>query len=93
MEWDNQDLLTLVLTKTDAEAGTDDDVQPSPSASMAAMNMLEVQNNPIWCSQESGYLEWEGTPTDSSSSILTSLQEKRLNRDIILFFFFLSDPA
>lgn len=77
MEWDNQDLLTLVLTKTDAEAGTDDDVQPSPSASMAAMNMLEVQNNPIWCSQESGYLEWEGTPTDSSSSILTPLQEKR----------------
>lgn len=42
--------------------------------SPSAVSMLEVQNNPIWCSQESGYLEWEGTPSDS---IPTPLPDKR----------------
>ena len=51
-------------------------------------NLLEVKNiDPVWCSQESGYLEWEGTTPGSdasasftSASILSPLQEKRYEK-------------
>lgn len=75
LEWDNEDLLIPVGTKAEEAEGLMLPLCRTPVAlSPSAVNMLEVQNNPIWCSQESGYLEWEGTPSDS---IPTPLLDKR----------------
>ncbi len=63
-------------------------VLPSPACPLVPLSqsskLLEVQNvGPEWCSQESGYLDWEGTPGSeastsfTSASILSPLQEKR----------------
>ena len=80
LEWDNEDLLVVAVgSKAEEAEGLTLPLCRTPVAlSPSAVNMLEVQNNPIWCSQESGYLEWEGTPTDSTSaSIPTPLLDKR----------------
>lgn len=59
----------------------------TPYTNSKCGNYLEVQSDsPAWCSQESGYLEWEGTPSSEastsfvSSSILSPLVEKRYEK-------------
>lgn len=89
MEWDNHDLLPSMHfdEKFDDESASDP-VLPLVSESLPLPSktgqLLEVNyNGKDWCSQESGYLEWEGTPGSDAStsftsgSILSPLQEKR----------------
>lgn len=91
MEWDNRDLQSSVPDEenksTEEVLVFTDPVVPAPCQSLVLRksgNLLDVQNiSPQWCSQESGYLEWEGTPGSDVStsfttgSILSPLQEKR----------------
>ncbi|XP_057373987.1 uncharacterized protein LOC130694896 [Daphnia carinata] len=93
MEWDNRDLQSSVLDEESKPSEEvlvfTDPVVPAPSQSLVLYksgNLLDVQTiSPQWCSQESGYLEWEGTPGSDVStsfttgSILSPLQEKREN--------------
>ena len=89
MEWDNHDLLpTSFGEKKPIEK---ESIIPAPIVCPTLPlnkngKFLEVQSVPVgpeWCSQESGYLEWEGTPGSeastsfTSASILSPLQEKR----------------
>jgi hypothetical protein len=97
MEWDNLDLQPpnhYTQKKPDDDEKSALLADPVLSASCTALPMyksgklLEVQNiDPVWCSQESGYLEWEGTTPGSdasasftSASILSPLQEKRYEK-------------
>lgn len=94
MEWDNHDLLPTVQYEENLFEIVDEDKaatvlpanEPSPSVSNNG-RLLEVHyDGHEWCSQESGYLEWEGTPGSeistsfTSASILSPLQEKRYER-------------
>lgn len=91
MEWDNHDLQSSVHYEesnlNEEVLVLTDPVVPAACQSLVLHkngNLLDVQNiSPQWCSQESGYLEWEGTPSSDMStsfttgSILSPLQEKR----------------
>lgn len=88
MEWDDEDL-PASKERCCKEADQLVHVLPSPSTSALlplskSSSLLQVESKPVWCSQESGYLEWEGTTGSSSSneasattSLLSPLLEKR----------------
>lgn len=70
MEWDNHDLEDISAVRVLPA----DEQTPSSGAKLLEVNY----DGQEWCSQESGYLEWEGTPgSEVSTSILSPLQEKR----------------
>lgn len=91
MEWDNTDLLSSERSdegkasemKLTLPLQGKVQLPETPSSQNKIGDQLEVQNDsPACCSQESGYLEWEGTPSSEatsivSSSILSPLVEKR----------------
>jgi len=85
LEWDDEDLPTSQETRA-KEVDQQVQEQASPSCLLPLSksgSLLEVERKPIWCSQESGYLDWEGTTGSSSNeasattSILSPLLEKR----------------